>query len=133
MRPQRGPLTFGDQLQVLCGQSNGASVPELTERFSTRQSVIQSTLDRRAHLESSPGAENTRNHSRLDKKPKIVHFAVQRTTNSELASRFGVNRRTIGRIKIDRTKIIQMDKNKVSLATRRNVYSRYSEYDARLV
>ncbi len=47
MRPQRGPLTFGDQSQVLTGRSNGASVSVLAERFGTSQSVIE--------LSRSPG------------------------------------------------------------------------------
>ena len=50
MRPQRGLLTFGNQLQVFFLHRHGTYASELADRFDVHSEIIQSILDREKSL-----------------------------------------------------------------------------------
>ncbi len=133
MRSQRGLLTFCKQLQVLSLHRDSTSVSDLAGQFNVHCEVLQSILDREESLLSVPRNTKQCVHLKSEDKLKVLFYVNRSAKNSEPFRRFGVSPRSIGRIKKDRSKLLQMDRNKVHLYVPRNLYAKYPAMENKLV
>lgn len=74
MVSQRGPLTLGNELQVLNGHCNGESESNLTTRLRADSTVVQFILDRELNLESANARPETRNYLSLGDRIRMLHL-----------------------------------------------------------
>ena len=132
-RPQRGPLTLGNELQVLNAHRDGESVSNLATRFNVDSVVIQSILDRQLNLECANIRPETRTYLSLSDRIRVLHLLDTGKRPVDLCQQFGTSYRMIGRIKKSRAKIMAMDRNRVSLDVKSNLYATYPVLEQRLV
>ena len=125
VRLQRGPQTLGIEPQVLNVHRNGESVNKLANRLNMKSTMIQSILDWHLNLKSANAWPRTRNYVSLRHRIPVLYLLDAGNRPLDLCRQFGTSYRTIGRIKKSLAKIMEMDRNRVSLDVRRNLYGTY--------
>lgn len=110
MRPQRGDLTVGAQLQIVTKHNQGESLVNLPRPHTVQPEIVQRIILYESRLERVHKARVQRRHLLLGYELRVLHLLDGGTTLKSFRGQFEFFYRTLRRIRQSRAKLLAVEK-----------------------